>query len=89
MPARLTVTFIGVLQGGRDVERAQPSKRVAAAGSDYDRRSVRNGVKLDDKWERQRVCESPSRRRSNTIGVFSVRNPTILILVDDRPTLTA
>ena len=49
----LTVTFIEVLQGGCDVERAPSSKRVAAIGSDYDGYSVRNGVRVDDEWEHQ------------------------------------
>ena len=37
----------GVLQGGRGVERTSPSERVAAAGSDHDRHSIRDGVGVD------------------------------------------
>ena len=75
------MTFIGVLQGGRDVECPPPSKRVTTIRSDYDRHSIRDGVGMDGKWEYQRVCRGASGRRPVRTGGFSARSP-ISILVD-------
>ena len=69
---KLTVTFIGVLQGGRGVECTSPSERVATVGSDYDWRSTRDGIGVDGKWYYQQVCGGASRHRSVRTGRFSV-----------------
>ena len=61
----LTVTCVGFLQGVLDVEGPQSSKRVAAARSGDGRKRVRDGVRVDAKWEHQTVC-------SATLGCESV-----------------
>jgi len=53
----LTVTHVEVLQGVRDMEGSPSSERVAAARSDNDRESVRDGLGVDAKWQHQPVCE--------------------------------
>ena len=56
----LTVPYTAVLQGGHDLEDALPSERVATVGCDNERESVRNGIRMDEEWEHQRVCGDTS-----------------------------
>ena len=51
-----------VLQGGDQVEISQSSKCVTAPGSDGGRGTIRDGVRMDGKWEHHRVHQVPSRR---------------------------
>ena len=46
-----------VLQGVRDMEDSQSSKRVATTRSQHGRGSVHNGVGVDDEWKHQPVCK--------------------------------
>ena len=52
-----------VLQGGDKVEIPQPSKRVTAPGRDYGKGTICDGLRMDGKWEHQRVHQVPCRRR--------------------------
>ena len=60
----LTKPCTELLQGGRDVEIPSTSKRVIAGRGDNDRGPVRNGIKMDDKWEHKCLREGTSRHRS-------------------------
>ena len=53
-----------VLQGGDKVEGPQPSKRLTTPGSYHGRETIRDGVRMDGKWEHQRVRQVPRGRRS-------------------------
>ena len=55
---------VEVLQGGDQVEVPQPSERITTPRSDGGQGTVRDGVRLDGKWEHHRVHWVPSRRRS-------------------------
>ena len=37
------------------MEDPQPSEHLTAPGSDYGQGTIRHGVRVDDKWEHQRV----------------------------------
>ena len=71
----LIVTPTVVLQGGPSVEGTSPSKRAAAVKRYGDRKSasVRDGIGVDGKWERQRIPEGASRCRSTEACAFSFR----------------
>ena len=56
----LTRPYIEVLQRGRDVEIPPASKRTIPSGSDDDRGSVRNGIRVDGEWEYKRLREGTS-----------------------------
>lgn len=49
-----------VLQGGRCVEGPQSPKRRTIGGCDNDRESFRNGFRVVEEREHQRVCEGKS-----------------------------
>ena len=46
------------------------SKRFTANWSDDDQYQIRDGVRIDGKWEYQRVFEDASRCRSVRTGMF-------------------
>ena len=56
----LTMSCAGVLQGGCDVEIPSSSERAATVRRDSDRDPARDGIRVDEKWEHQRVCEGTS-----------------------------
>ena len=51
----LTLACVEVLQGSHDVERATPPERAATIGSDDNQKQVCYDIKVDGKWEHQRV----------------------------------
>ena len=57
---KLIGSYAAILQGGLDMEYASSSERVAADRRDDDRKpaSVRDGVTMDEEWERHRVSEA-------------------------------
>ena len=50
---QLILTRVEVLQRGGDVEVSSTPKRAAAVGSDIGRGPIRDGIRVDDKWEHQ------------------------------------
>ena len=51
------MVYAEVLQGVHDMESSSPPKRVAVDRSDDDRKSVCDGVRVDDQREHRRVCD--------------------------------
>ena len=49
----LTLTTVEVLQGGHNVEIPSPPKRAATAGSYDGQLQIRDGIRMDGKWEHQ------------------------------------
>ena len=71
----LTMPRLEVLQGGCGMERPSPSECAATARRDGDRYPIRDGIRVDDKREHQRVCEGTSQHGSVEACVFFVRSP--------------
>ena len=74
----LTVSCTEFLQGGFDLELSPPSKHIAVVGCDDDRDSVRNGVRMDGKWQYQRVREDEWGRRSVEARMSFTRYPCFI-----------
>ena len=53
-----------VLQGVRNVENSSPSERVATTRSHNDWDPVCDGVRMDDEWKYQPICEGTQGRES-------------------------
>ena len=51
-----------VLQGSNDVEKSPSSKRAPAVGCNNERQAFRNGIRMDDQREYQRVHQGQPRR---------------------------
>ena len=71
----ITASRTEILQGGRDVEDAPSSERVAARRCDNDKKTVREGVRVDGEWKHQHVFEGASRCESVRACTCSVRGP--------------
>jgi hypothetical protein len=71
----LTVSHTEVLQGGCGVELPSSSECVAAVGRDDDRESVRGSVRVDARWQYQRVCENECDRGSIEACMSFVQGP--------------
>jgi hypothetical protein len=56
----LTMSCTAVLQGGCNVEIPSSSERVATVRCDGDWESARDGIRVDEEREHQRVCEGAS-----------------------------
>jgi len=46
---------VEILQGGRNMENPSPPECAATPGSYNGRLPIRNGIRVDGKWEHQRV----------------------------------
>ena len=70
-----TMSCVEVLQGGCGMEHPSPSQRATTARRDDDRDSIRDGIEVDGKRERQRVCEGESQGGSVEACVFFAHGP--------------
>ena len=67
---KLVATNVDVLQGGYHMESPPSSERVAVVGGDNEQRPVRDGVRMDDQREHQRVCQEAHGYKSSRTCKF-------------------